>query len=230
MSGLFVTGTDTGVGKTLVGCALTAAFAARGRAVGVMKPCETGDGDDAELLIAATGRADLLPALVRPYRLALPAAPEEAARQAGTQISPVVIRQARDELVLSSDCLLVEGAGGLLVPVAPGWLMADLARALDLDLLIVARLRLGTINHTLLTVEAARRRSLRVVGIVLSASDLDSGPEEASTPAAIARHSGVPVLGVLPYLPPLGRRDRARLAHAAETHLDVTTLLAAATL
>ncbi len=229
MSGLFITGTDTNVGKTLVSCALAAAFTARGRRVGVMKPCETGDGDDAECLLAATGRT-LSMAHVRPYRLSLPAAPDEAARLAGVQISPVVIREARDEIALHSDCLLVEGAGGLLVPVAPGWLMADLARALDLDVLVVARMRLGTINHTLLTVEAAQRRSLRVAGIILSATDEDSGPEEAGTPAVIARHTGVPIAGILPHLPGKSRRDWPRLAHAAETHFDLTSLLAAASL
>jgi dethiobiotin synthetase len=199
MNGLFVTATDTGVGKTTVACALASAFSRRGRRVAVMKPVETGGGDDAERLIAATGRA-LEMSHVRPYAFALPASPEAAAAAAGAaNVDIGNIRVAFARLSEGADLMLVEGAGGLLVPLGGGRSMADLASVLALPLLVVARTGLGTINHTLLTVEAARRRGLRVAGVVLSQTSATIGPEEASTPEAIARHGEVKVFGTLPF-------------------------------
>jgi dethiobiotin synthetase len=215
----FVTATDTGVGKTTVACALAAAFARRGHVVAAMKPCETGGGDDAERLRAATGRT-LDPELVCPYRFRLPASPEAAAHaERAPHVDISHISRAYARLVAGAERALVEGAGGLLVPLGGGRTMADLAAALALPLLIVARPSLGTINHTLLTVEAARRRGLRVDGVIFSrATDL-VGAEEASTPEAIARHGQVRILGTLPRLLP---GDDA--AAAAERHLDLDTL------
>ena len=161
MKGVFVTGTDTGVGKTTVSCALLSAFARRGRRVAAMKPCETGGGDDADLLVMACGRSlDL--SLVRPYRFALPASPEAAAAAANApHVNIDNIRRAYAALAGDAELVLVEGAGGLLVPINHTQTMADLAAALELPLLIVARPSLGTVNHTLLTIEAARHRGCR---------------------------------------------------------------------
>ena len=169
--GVFVTGTDTGVGKTLVARALVRGLRSRGLDVGVMKPVETGAGAagplDARALREAAGVEDPLE-LVCPFALALPAAPTVAAEDEGRAIDLGVIGRAFATLASRHACMVVEGAGGLLVPVADGASMADLARALDLPLLVVARAGLGTINHTLLTLEAARARALRVAGVVIS--------------------------------------------------------------
>jgi dethiobiotin synthetase len=216
MKALFVTATDTGVGKTEVTCALARAFSRRGQRVAVMKPVETGGGDDAEKLIAATGRALEL-SHVRPYAFPLPASPEAAAHAAGAPYVDIGnIRRAFDSLARDADLVLVEGAGGLLLPLGGGRSMADLARALALPILIVARPALGTITHTLLTVEAARARGLRVAGVVFSRSNDRVGPEEASTPAAIERHGKVRIFGTLPF----GELD-------AEQHLQLDALEAA---
>lgn len=206
MKGLFVTATDTGVGKTTVSCALLSAWRRSGRRVAAMKPCETGGGDDAEKLIAACGRP-LDPSHVRPYAFPLPASPEAAAAEAKAPY--VDIGNIRRCLALLSDeaeLMLVEGAGGLLVPIDPGRTMADLAAGLELPLLIVARPGLGTINHTLLTVEAARARGLHVLGVVFSRADQRVGPEEPWTPSQIARHGRV--------------RLFATLAHGGEFSVD----------
>jgi dethiobiotin synthetase len=226
---VFVTGTDTGVGKTTVACALLAAYARRGHAVVAMKPCETGGGDDALNLAAATGRA-LDPALVCPYRFPLPASPEAAAAAAGATVDVARITDAFARLTCDADLALVEGAGGLLVPLGGGRNMADLAAALALPLLIVARASLGTVNHTLLTVEAARRRGLRVAGVILSRAADTAGPDEPTNPAAIARHGDVRVLGTLPYYKSAGctnTHDFPSLASLAEQHLDLDALWAA---
>jgi dethiobiotin synthetase len=169
-AGLFVTGTDTGVGKTVVACALARALRARGVDVGVMKPTETGVGPegplDAHALRAAAGSHDPIDD-VCPEALALPAAPAVAAAAEGRSIDLPRIRRAAARLRARHACLLVEGAGGLLVPLAPGFSMADLAAELALPVLVVARARLGTLNHTLLTLEALERRRLALAGVVL---------------------------------------------------------------
>ena len=169
--GLFVTGTDTGVGKTVVACALARALRARGIDVGVMKPIETGVGSegplDAIALRAAAGECDPL-ADVCPQAFALAAAPEVAARAQGRAVDLAAIDAAFARLRARREFLVVEGAGGLLVPVAAQCSMAELAARLALPLVVVARAALGTINHTRLTLAAATARGLPVAGVVIS--------------------------------------------------------------
>jgi len=178
--GLFVTGTDTGVGKTVVACALLRGLRRRGFDAAGMKAVETGVGAggplDAIALREAAGSADPLE-LVCPQRFPLPAAPAVAAGAAGGAVDLGSIRAAFAVLAARHDCVLVEGAGGLLVPLTASACMADLARDLALPLLVVARARLGTINHTLLTLEVARSRGLPLAGVVVS-----DGPEPISAP------------------------------------------------
>jgi len=201
--GLFVTGTDTGVGKTLVGAALARLLAQRGLKVGVCKPVESGvpepdlPGPDARLLARAAG-CDAPADIIAPYRLRRPLAPDQAAHTDGIRIDTGVIEQAVARLAASHDFLLVEGAGGLMAPLTGGFLMADLARQLGLPLLIVARHDLGTINHTLLTTFAARRMELPVAGIILNR--LPAHPDEAqrNAPHAIASLASAELLASLP--------------------------------
>jgi dethiobiotin synthetase len=173
--GVFVTGTDTGVGKTLVACALARGLRARGLDVGVMKPVETGVGADgprdAHALREAAGSEQDPLELVCPFALALPAAPTVAAAAEGRTIGLETIRRAFATLAARHAYLVVEGAGGLLVPVTGDASMADVAGELGLSVLVVARARLGTINHTLLTLEAVRVRGLTIAGVVISHAD-----------------------------------------------------------
>ena len=169
--GVFVTGTDTGVGKTLFACALIRGLRARGIDAGGMKPVETGVQDgapsDALALRLAAGATDLLED-VCPQRFALAAAPTVAAAAEQRTVDLEAIRRAHGTLSKRHAFLVIEGAGGLLVPAAAGATMADLACELSVPLLVVARASLGTINHTRLTLEAASRRDLDVVGVVIS--------------------------------------------------------------
>ncbi len=171
MRGLFITGTDTGVGKTFVACALARGLRAAGIDVGVMKPIETGvtptGPEDARALQNAAGVEDPLE-LLCPVRFALPASPEAAARAEGRSVSRADLRKAFEFLAHRHEFMLVEGAGGLLVPIGPQHDMVDLARELDLPLLVVARAQLGTVNHTRLTLEVAEARGLDVFGVVIS--------------------------------------------------------------
>ena len=165
-AGVFVTGTDTGVGKTVVACALVRALRARGIGAGAMKPIETGVGPagptDAIALRDAAGARDPL-ADVCPQAFALAAAPAVAGA-----VDLAAIDAAHARLLARHEFLVVEGAGGLLVPIDAQRTMADLVQRFALPLLIVARAALGTINHTRLTLEAARARGLRIAGVVIN--------------------------------------------------------------
>lgn len=199
MSGLFVTGTDTGVGKTFVASALATALRARGRRVGVVKPVETGvvcEPEDALALRAAAGDPAPLDD-VCPYRLRAPLAPAVAARLEGVRIDVdhlVALIERRSREV---DVLLVEGAGGLLVPIAGRITWAELAARLALPLLIVAANRLGTVNHCALTARAAATAGLRVHGFVLSQPTPQTDESAATNADTIASLTGLPVLAVL---------------------------------
>ncbi len=206
MEGLFVTGTDTGVGKTFVARGIASALRARGRRVGVLKPIETGCGGtldrrpaDALALRAAAGSTLPLDRIC-PYRLDAPLAPDVAARLQDVRIDPAVIAAAFRALDRDHDVTLVEGAGGLLVPIVERYSMADLARDLGLPLLVVVDSKLGAINHTLLTLEAAAARGLAVRGYVLNHAA--AADEAAATNASVlARCTGTPCLGAIDWTP-----------------------------
>jgi dethiobiotin synthetase len=183
--GLFVTGTDTGVGKSVLAAAVCAALVADGRRVGAFKPVVTGTdeepgefGRDHELLAEVTN-AGQTPDDVAPFRFGPPVSPHFAAEQAGSTIEPLELVGAARALGERVDVVVCEGIGGMLVPITAGYLVRDLAIDLDLPVAIAARPGLGTLNHTLLTVEAARAGGLEVAAVVLT-----PWPEE---PDALAR-------------------------------------------
>jgi dethiobiotin synthetase len=203
--GLFITGTDTGVGKTVVAAALARLLRMRGLSIGVMKPvtsgCREENGtlvsDDALLLCQAAGvecSAD-----VAPYLLREAVAPAEAAKLDGISIDFARIRESFDRLAAASDFVIVEGAGGLMVPLAGGLLVADLAKQLDLPLLVVARPGLGTINHTVLTCFAAQQMELGVAGVIINDYPETPGLAERSAPHQIGSLCGAAVLGIWPH-------------------------------
>jgi dethiobiotin synthetase len=201
MRGLFITGTDTDVGKTFVAAGLAAALTRRGVDVGVMKPVATGDSDDARRLLEASGSGDPLD-LVNPIHLKAPLSPHLAARLEKRRIDLRAVDRAFAKLKSRHEIVIVEGAGGLLVPIRDGFTMADLAKRFQLPLLIVARDSLGTINHTSLSVEAARSRGLTVLGVVVNRSR-PGKPDQAErlNPAAIAGAARVGILGSLSWNP-----------------------------
>ncbi|GEJ57835.1 dethiobiotin synthase [Anaeromyxobacter diazotrophicus] len=211
MRGLFVTATDTGVGKTEVACGLVRGHRARGLDVAAMKPAqsghEPGEASDAERLRAAAG--DLDPAeLVCPYTFAAPLAPAVAARVEGKSVSLPRILEAARALGARHAALVVEGAGGLMTPLTDRETYADLAVALGLPVLVVARAGLGTVNHVALTCEALRARGLAVYGIVLNRASARADPSEPYNPAEIERLTGCRVLASLPFVPDAAERAR----------------------
>lgn len=224
--GVFITGTDTGVGKTRIGAALAWQLARCGLRVRPRKPVESGCPDgpegpmpqDALTLREAAGGADPLDR-VCPYRLRAPLSPERAARLEDVPLSLGMLYEACWAKVGPGDFLLVEGAGGFYSPMAQGALNADLAGGLGLPVLVVAADRLGTLNHTLLTVEAVRMRGLTLAGLVLNQPIPQADTGGMDNAEDLARWLHCPVLRV-PHASDSGatawRREAAGLATLAE--------------
>ena len=217
--GIFITGTDTGVGKTLIAGCLAACCRRAGTRFGVMKPVESGcrrtaqglQPDDALFLKKMAASADALDDIV-PYRLAPPLTPSVAAALSGIAIDLQVINSVYRRLAAQNDLVLVEGAGGLLAPITGHATGTDLIRLLQIPIIVVARNALGTINHTLLTVEHARRSGLTVLGIILNQCTPAPDLYAETNPGIIAELSGLALLGVMPYIPPPVREDPSQLA------------------
>jgi dethiobiotin synthetase len=200
--GVFVTGTGTEVGKTVVAAAIARAAVRRGERVAVFKPAvsgldEGGQPDHALLRRAAgSGQSD---DEVAPYRYGPPVSPHLGAELAGETIDPARLREVARTAARSADLLVVEGVGGFLVPLTLGYLVRDLAGDLGLPVVIAGTPGLGTINHTLLTVEAVRSVGLKVIGVVLTPWPERPGDVERSNREAIERLGAVRV-EVLPHL------------------------------
>jgi dethiobiotin synthetase len=232
--GIFIIGTDTGVGKTLVACGLIAALREQGIDVGVMKPLESGAPcfesapipQDALTLKEIAGTGDDL-GEINPYCFQAPLAPGMAAEQAGVEIDLKRIKKVYDRLKGRHQFMVVEGAGGLLVPIAEKVLLPELIRLLGLPIIVVARSGLGTINHTLLTLSYCQQQGLACAGFIISKANQDADPSEAGNPQVIEQYSNVPFLGTVPYLRDHARikGNRAFLAQIFNEHIDIAGLL-----
>lgn len=216
--GLFVTGTDTGVGKTVVTAAIARCLRAAGVRVGVCKPVATGaslrDGhlvsEDTLRLGEAAGVPDQLER-VTPRTFAEPAAPPVAAANEGLSLKLAELTSAVTWWEQGSEVVLVEGVGGLLCPLTEQETIADLASALDYPLLVVARATLGTLNHTLLTLEVAAQRGLSVAGVVLNEVERSGGSlAERTNPQQLVSRIQPPLLTVVRY------RDNENVDHLPE--------------
>jgi len=213
----FITGTDTGVGKTHVTAALLAEFRRRGLPAAGFKPIACGaDGrNDARTYRKLMGNKVPLD-IINPVYLRSPLAPSIAAKLEGRRIDLRQIAAFYDVLASDFSPILVEGAGGLLVPIKRNYFVADLARQLDLPVIIVARLGLGTLNHTLLTVRQAQAMQLKITGVILNDTTGRRGLAERTNLKAIAELTGVPLLGVMPH----GDRGKAAAVRAIADRLS----------
>jgi dethiobiotin synthetase len=214
--GLFVTGTDTGVGKTLVSAALLRYARRQGLVPIPFKPAETGcEPEPADARALWRAAAPPIPeAEVCLYALRLPVAPLAAARAEGVRIDLERIAERATALAARGDRLIVEGAGGLLVPYAEGVTGVEIAKRLGLPLLVVARTALGTVNHTALTLREAARNGVPVAGVILNRTPGGDGPQEAGNAALIASLTGCQAMGTFPTLPAEAAADPDQLADA----------------
>jgi dethiobiotin synthetase len=199
-AGIFVTGTGTEVGKTVVAAAIARTAAAEGRRVAVFKPAVSGLDDyaasgaepDQALLRRAAG-SEQADAEIAPYRYGPPLSPHLAAELAGETIEPSVLRQAAADAASRADLLVCEGVGGFLVPLSPDYLVRDLARDLGYPVAVAASPGLGTINHTLLTIEAVRAAGLDVAMVVMTPWPQAPSDLERSNRDTVERLGGAPV-------------------------------------
>ncbi len=202
MTGIFITGTDTGVGKTAIAAGLAGALKKRGYSVGVMKPVQSGAAErngrlfsqDAVFMMQALGTHDELE-LVCPVLLREALAPGVAAEIEGKEVDLEIIKNAYIELEKRHDIVVVEGAGGIAVPLKKDLLISDLIAQLGAPAIIVSRAGLGAINHTFLTIEHARKKEIPLIGVIIN--NYSGGKVEETNPRIIAELTGVPVLGIV---------------------------------
>lgn len=207
--GIFVTGTGTEVGKTVVAAAIARTLAGEGKRVAVFKPAVTGleeEGETDHALLRRASNSEQSDEEIAPYRYQPPASPHLAAALAGEEIDPGRLREAAATAAAGAAAIVCEGVGGLLVPLSPTYLVRDLAHDLGYPLVIVAGPGLGTINHTLLTVEAARSAGLEIAAIVLNPWPEQPSEIERSNRETIAALIDIPVLA----LPQLDLSDPGR--------------------
>lgn len=224
--GVFITGTDTGVGKTVVTAALCHCLVRQRVSVGVMKPVETGVSslaspltDAVRLKVAAGSHDDL--SLIRPYGFRSPVAPLTAGRLERKPIRLVKILSAFKVLRARHRLLVVEGVGGVHVPLTTSQDGLDLIMTMKMPVVVVGRTGLGGINHARLTIEALRRRKIVVAALVLNRPTVSSkrwgALQERSTVSVIREWLNIPVIGPLPYVEELESRWHQGVAHLANT-------------
>jgi len=224
--GIFITATDTGVGKTLVASALVIHLIQRGIDVGVMKPIETGVSRSAKAqtdgvrLRRAAGSHEPM-AEVSPYVFRLPVAPLSAARAEGTAIRVATIMRAFRALCQKHALVVVEGVGGVHVPITSSLNISDIIYRMKIPAIVVGQSGLGGINHALLTLHALRRRKIPIVALVLNRPrplrTKTYRVQEQSTVSLLQRLAGVPVVGPLPYSPSVNRNWNEGLVRLAGT-------------
>jgi dethiobiotin synthetase len=227
--GVFIAGTDTGVGKSIVAAGLAAALKARGIDVGVMKPVETGCSKsiprDSALLKEAAKVEDELN-LINPYRFERPLAPLVAAQMERKKINLKRLKSCFQELEKRHQFLIVEGIGGLLVPLTLQHFTFHFARLFGLPMILVTRANLGTINHTLLSLKWATSQELEVIGVVINNLNEKQGLAEDTNPQILQRLMEAPLLGVMPYYPDLeGENMLSLIGMLVEESIDLNYIL-----
>lgn len=229
MKGLFITGTDTGIGKTLVSAALLRALSENGLRCAGMKPVAAGFvesagrwiNDDVEALKSAASVA-VPDALINPCALREPLAPHIAAEHEGRAIDIPAIRNAARDIAALADIVIVEGVGGFRVPLTSDFDTADLAAEFRLPVVLVVGMRLGCLNHALLTAEAIRARGLQLAGWVANSID-PAMPSRDENIATLDRMLGAPRLGVIPHLA-LASMPGAQASGIAASHIHFDLL------
>lgn len=239
MSGLFITATDTEVGKTVITGAIAAALTARGYDLGVMKPLASGAAmssqgqliaEDATFLMRAANLPEGQRGRINPVCLAPALTPAVAAAISGVTIDIGSVIAACRQTMQDHELTVIEGVGGITAPLWENYLVADMIAELQLPAIIVARRNLGTINHTVLTAAYARQRGIKIAGVIINGWDEKQvGVLERSNVEYIQRLTGLPILGKLPYSEaidvPAGRTGN--LAVLAEAHLDIDAIIKA---
>lgn len=226
MNGFFVTGTDTGVGKTIIACGLAAVLKEKRFDVGVFKPLLSGiSRDDPESdtsLLKKMSQTYLSHEDITPFEFKEPLAPYVAGKLEGKLIGFEEVLHHWEMIRGKHQYFIVEGAGGISVPLGENFLVSDLIKALDLPIVIVARPNLGTINHTFLTVQYAKSIGLRITGIVINGISDHPDLAEITNPKLIEELCGVPILGVTPKFNEITHEN---IKNIVKDHIDMTLVI-----
>lgn len=206
MKSYFVTGTDTGVGKTVVTAALASCLKKRGIDVGVMKPIASGfpqkigfKSSDVTLLRDSSGVKDP-EEILNPVFLPIPVAPYDATKILNLSVDMPLVFKKFQELIKNHQMLLVEGIGGIMTPITKNFFVADMIKAMGLETIIVTRSTLGTLNHTIMTFKICQLYQIQVKGIIINYFDERGPSSERNAPATIHEITGAPILGIVPFV------------------------------
>lgn len=226
MKGFFITGTDTDVGKTIVASGLSSVLHEKGYDVGVFKPCLSGISREDEKSdtrnLKEMSKTNLSLEEITPFSFKEPLAPYVAAKREGREIFLQDVFNHWEIIRKKHEFFIVEGAGGITVPLGKDFSVIDLCKALQLPVIIVARTNLGTVNHIILTVDYAKRHGLQIAGIILNGMSKNPHISERTNPELIAEFIDVPILGIIPKLENVTGN---KISNAIKKHIDFDTLL-----
>ncbi|HJU13846.1 MAG TPA: dethiobiotin synthase [Candidatus Nitrosotalea sp.] len=229
MKSYFITGTDTGVGKTMMTASIAFLLRKRGIDVGVMKPIASGGerkgrfkSEDVEMLHDASGVEDS-ESTINPVFLPIPASPYDASKALGVGIDTSVVFEKFEHLTKSHQMLLVEGIGGIMVPITRDYFVADMIKQMGLEAIIVTRSTIGTINHTVMTVETCKRYGIPIKGLIINYFDEKGGPAERNAPSTLHEITGLHILGVVPFVRDYQRFEE--MTRVVEKNLDLDQII-----
>ena len=229
MKSYFITGTDTGVGKTTMTAAIAASLRKRNIDVGVMKPVATGlaqktgfKSQDVALLYDAAQVNDD-EKTINPVFLPLPTSPYDASKALSMKIDMDVVFERYRHLVKNHQMVLVEGIGGMMTPIARDFFVADMIKQMDLETIVVTRSTLGTINHTVMTTELCKKYQIPVKGLIINNFDEKGGHAERNAPSTLHEVTGLPILGIIPFVKDYQKFEV--MANVIEKNMDMDVFI-----
>jgi len=229
MKGYFVTGTDTGVGKTAITAGIAGSLRNLGVNVGVMKPIATGyqqktgyKSSDVTILAEAAGIKDPED-LINPVFLPIPTSPYDASKLLSVPIDMPLILTKFKKLLSLHDVILIEGIGGIMTPITKNFFVADMIKAMAIETIIVTRATLGTLNHTVMTCKMCKDYDIKVKGLVINNFDEKGSPAEKSAPTTLYELTGINIIGIIPFIKDLNQIDK--MIEMVSKKIDVHSLI-----
>ncbi len=229
MKAYFITGTDTGVGKTSITAGLAGSLRKIGMDVGVMKPIATGfpnktgfKSSDVAKLVDATSIKDSED-LINPVFLPLPTSPYDATKLLESSIDMPLIFEQFKKLLSMHEMLLVEGIGGIMTPITKNFFVADMIKGMSIETIIVTRATIGTLNHTVMTCKMCKEYGIKIRGLVINNFDEKGTPAEKNAPTTLHELTNVPILGIVPFIKDLNKIEKM-IEHVGK-NIDVKSLI-----
>ena len=229
MKAYFITGTDTGVGKTSIMAGLAGSMRKIGVDVGVMKPIATGypnkigfKSPDVAKLVEAASITDP-ENLINPVFLPLPASPYDATKLLGSSVDMTLIFEQFKKLLSIHEILLVEGIGGIMTPITKNFFVADMIKGMGIETIIVTRATIGTLNHTVMTCKMCKDYGIKIRGLVINNFDEKGTPAEKNAPKTLYEITNIPILGTVPFIKDLNNVEK--IIENVEKNIDVKSLI-----